>query len=139
MNHFTAYFTDCNCAHAAAFEISEGCQNCGEIIVSEESSETAQIPSYITHCLIAGALIGYIAGALFTLLPSSGFFSRISIISGIISGSVIGALAGMLIDLTAYELSPVCSVVSFAVPQNRRYELIRKLKRRGAVKISVSR
>lgn len=139
MNHFTAYFTDCNAAHAAAFEISEGCTNCGEIIVGEERSENAQIPSFILRCLIIGALLGYIVGTLFTLFPSAGFFSRISTVCGIISGSVIGTLAGMLIDLTAYELTPVCSVVSFCIPKNRRYELIRRLKRRGAVKISISK
>ena len=138
MNYFTAYFTDGSRAHAAAFEISEGFGDYGEITVSEERSENAQIPSFIIRCLFIGAILGYIAGSVFTILPSAGFIGRISMVIGIISGSVIGALAGMLIDLTAYELSPVCSVVSFCVPRNRRYELIRKLRRRGAVKISVS-
>lgn len=136
MKSFTAYFADCNAAHAAAFELSEG-DNCGEIVVEEQRFENAKMPSFAFRGLVIGALLGYIAGAAVMLVSTAGFFGRISGVCGIIAGSVIGTVTGVLLDLTAYDLSPVCSVVRFDARKNDCAEIVRRMKRRGAIKISV--
>ena len=134
MKKLTSYFTSSQAAGAAAFDLSENCPFCSEILIGRRSTEKSQAFDFSIKSTFIGGAAGVLMGFILLSFPYSSFSFVLSPLTGLIAGSVIGAISGTMLDVLTYEEYPDCASVTVTVPESKGGIIASILKKKGAVK-----
>lgn len=137
MKKLTSYFTSAQAAGAAAFDLSENCPFCNEILIGSRSTEKSQAFDFSIKSTFIGGGIGVLVGFILLSLPYSSFSFVLSPLTGLIAGSVIGAISGSMLDILTYEEYPECASITVTVPESKGGIIARTLKKKGATKVLI--
>ena len=132
MKKLTSYFTSSQAAGAAAYDLSENCPFCNEILISSRSTEKSQAFDFSIKSTFIGAAIGVLTGFIMLYLPYSNFSLVLSPLTGLIAGSVIGAISGTMLDVLTYEEYPECASVTVTIPESKGGIIASTLRKKGA-------
>lgn len=133
----TAYFSDSEKAGGAAFDISQMLGEGSEIIIGSGQSEKLRVFDRCTLFAFLGAAGGAVLGIVLAIAGLSGPGAAISPFTGLLCGGVIGAICGCIIDLTNYELFPVCSHLTISLNSDKCTSAVRQLRKKGAMEIFI--
>ncbi|MBR2885856.1 MAG: hypothetical protein IKB93_13870 [Clostridia bacterium] len=134
MKKLTSYFTSSQAAGAAAYDLSENCPFCNEILIANRSTEKSQAFDFSIKSTFIGGATGVLIAFILLSFPYSSFSFVLSPLSGLIAGSVIGAISGSMLDVLTYEEYPECASVTVTVPESKGGIIASTLKKKGAVK-----
>ena len=137
MKKLTSYFMSSQVAGSAAFDLSENCPFCNEILIGSRSSEKSQAFDFSIKSTFIGGAVGVLSGFIMLYLPYSNFTFILSPLSGVIAGSVIGAISGTMLDVLTYEEYPECASVTVTVPESKGGIIASTLRKKGAAKVLI--
>ena len=138
MKKITAYYSDHENAKATAFSLAQSYSFEEDITLDCADSQDFSLFNYSLPSTLIGALLGSILGISATLIPNMLLFSYIAPLSGLISGTVVGAICGCIIDYLNYADFPQCSYITLSINDEEAGDILRKLRKRGAIKITLS-